>query len=303
MGGPRDKEEFRLFLTNMFNDPAIIAAPPFVRKWLAKFIVWRRLDGAWHHYEAIGGSSPLVGIMESLAEKLAQKVGLPVWIAMRYSPPFADVAAKELVAQGVDDLLLLPLYPQYSTTTTESSLRDFIQALSQAGFRGKTKVVKKFYDHRPYNELIIDLIMQALNQDKAREYDLIFSAHGLPQKVIDKGDPYQRHLKFHLWHLRKILQERGITFRRTHLAYQSKVGPMKWLEPSLEEKLRQIRPFTNKVVIFPIAFTIDNLETLYELHEQYREVAQKLGFKEYRVARLPNDSPQAVEALATLIDF
>lgn len=293
-----------MFLLGMFNDPAILSIPSArIRSWVARLIVWRRLDAAWEHYEAMGGASPLVPLTEALATRMAGLLRMPVWMAMRYSLPRADEAARTLVAEGVDELFLLPLYPQFSTTTTQSSVQDFVAALARAGFQGQTKTLKQFYAHEPYNRVILARIKEALGGRDAAMYDLVFSAHGLPVRVIEKGDPYQRQLKAHLWHLRRLLLAEGLRFRATHLAYQSRVGPMRWLEPSLEAKLEEIRLHNDRVLVYPIAFCIDNLETVYELDIDYRKRAVDLGYAEYAVASVPNDTDETAAALAALVRF
>jgi len=135
---------------------------------------------------------------------------------------------------------------------------------------------------------------------KYKDFDIIFSAHGLPQKIVDAGDVYQRHVEKHVGILKQMLQDEKMSFHETHLAYQSKVGPMEWLKPSLEDKLKTVR--NRGVIIFPIAFTIDNSETDFELEIEYREIAEELGFKEYRVCRCPNDSDLFVDALCEIYE-
>lgn len=125
-----------------------------------------------------------------------------------------------------------------------------------------------------------------------------FPAHGLPKKVIEKGDSYQRHIKYTLFYARKALMLKGVNFHKTHLAYQSRLGPMEWIRPYLEDKLKSLTK--KKVIIFPIAFTVDNSETEFELDIEYKEIADELGFKEYKVAKAPNDHPMFVEALANI---
>ncbi len=129
---------------------------------------------------------------------------------------------------------------------------------------------------------------------------MIFSAHGLPQKIVDSGDPYQRHVSAHVELLKDKFHKEGIYFRGVHLAYQSKVGPMKWLDPSLESMLKSLN--TKKVIIVPIAFTIDNSETNYELSMEYAEIAHELGFSDYRVCKCPNDHPVFVDVLKELYE-
>ena len=129
---------------------------------------------------------------------------------------------------------------------------------------------------------------------------MIFSAHGLPQKIVDAGDVYQKHVQKHIAILTKMLEEEGMNFHETHLAYQSKVGPLAWLKPSLDDKLKVVR--NRGIVVVPVAFTIDNSETDFELEVEYREIAKELGFKEYRVARCANDSDLFVDALCEIYE-
>jgi ferrochelatase len=155
--------------------------------------------------------------------------------------------------------------------------------------------VKHYYENNTYNEAVIQRIKEQMTDAAYNDFDLIFSAHGLPQKIVDAGDPYQRQIERHVELLKRKLQEHKMDFHRVHLAYQSKVGPLKWLEPSLETALQKVR--NRGVIIYPIAFTVDNSETDYELAIEYRELAEAMGFKEYKVCRCVNDSSKFVEAL------
>lgn len=284
MGGPNNLSEVRLFLHNMFNDKRIITTKStLLRKFIAFMIVTTRTKKAEARYEQLGGKSPLLDITKSLANKLAAKSGEKVEIAMRYTPPFA----KDLKISG--DALLLPLYPQYSTTTTLSSVEDFEK------YHGKYRVVEPFFANEKYNALLVKLAVEAV--ENASEYDVILSAHGLPQKIVDAGDVYQKHCEEHAKILDGMLKNAG--FKSTTLAYQSKVGPMKWLEPSLDSALESYK--NKKVLIVPISFCIDNLETLEELCIEYREKAQELGVAEYRVSKCPNDRDEFVEVLKDII--
>ncbi len=139
-----------------------------------------------------------------------------------------------------------------------------------------------------------------VNSSDYKDFDIVFSAHGLPQKIVDAGDVYQKHIQKHVDILKEMLKKEDMNFHEVHLAYQSKVGPMEWLKPSLDEKLKEVQ--NRGVVIFPIAFTIDNSETDFELEIEYREIAQELGLKEYRVCRCPNDSDLFVNALSEIYE-
>lgn len=295
MGGPNNLDEVEVFLTNMFNDPRIITVKSdFLRSIIAWMITKSRKKEATQNYKALGGKSPLVDHTRALVEKLQR--ALPdtcVTFAMRYTPPFANEAVKELLTHGVKDVCVIPLYPHYSSTTTQSSVEDFIK-FAQDSF--ENIVVKdRFYEHSGYNEAIIESIQNALNGEDASQYELIYSAHSLPQKIIDNGDPYQNEILAHADILSKILEDKGLSFASKIVAYQSKLGPVKWLQPELGHTLESMKD--KKVLIVPIAFTIDNSETEFELHVEYREVAEEIGVKEYRVAPCPNASDSFVSAL------
>ncbi len=301
MGGPNNLDEVELFLKNMFADTNILTMKSaLLRKFVGGMIVFNRTEAAQEVYRELGGKSPLVEHTKKLVAKLQQAVGEDVIVdfAMRYTPPFANEVCERLEAQDVRNIYLIPLYPQYSTTTTKSSLEDFHEHYAKVGGNARLHEVRNFYRNRLYNETILALIADALGDDAASKFTLIFSAHGLPQKIVDAGDPYEKQIKRHVTLLEEMLLSRGMEFESVHLAYQSKVGPMKWLCPSLEEKLKELRELNStKVLIFPIAFTIDNSETDFELGVEYAHIAQELGFEEYRVARCPNDHELFVEAL------
>ncbi|MBD3841844.1 MAG: ferrochelatase, partial [Campylobacterales bacterium] len=216
MGGARSKEELQVFLTNMFNDKNILTIPvDLIRSMVAFFIVTFRLNKAWQNYEAIGGKSPLHDLTDDLVAKL--QAALPdyfVTTAMRYTSPFAQTAIARLKEQGVEDVILLPLYPQFSTTTTKSSVEDFKE---KAGNSFKSiKTVKPFYKNDTFNSAICKQIIEKQNQES--DYHLIFSAHGLPQKVVDKGDPYQKQVEKHVEILKEKLERYPVPFKSINLA-------------------------------------------------------------------------------------
>jgi len=304
MGGPNNLKEVEVFLKNMFNDKNIITVKSdLLRSFISFMIVTSRKKTAKNNYQKIGGKSPLVGYTKELVDKLQSALpSLHVDFAMRYTPPFANEVAQRLKEKEIEEVLLLPLYPQFSTTTTKSSLQDFKEALKNASLYPKIKSIKRFYKNRLYNELLIDKIEEVLNGEKPQEFELVFSAHSLPQKIVKKGDPYEREIKEHVQELIKILEEKNIKFANIHLAYQSKLGPVKWLEPSLEDKLKSLT--NKKVLISPLSFTIDNSETEFELHIEYQEIAHSLGFEEYLVASCPNADTKFIEAIKNIIlDF
>lgn len=292
MGGARNKDELRMFLTNMFNDKNILTIKSnFLRSLIAKFIVSSRVDSAWKNYEEIGNRSPINPLTEKLVSKLNDELqDICVMQAMRYTPPFASECISELEKKGIEEVILLPLYPQYSTTTTKSSVEDFEEV---ANGKFKIEVIDPFYKNETFNEALIDTIKNTV--EDYSEYNLIFSAHGLPQKVIDNGDPYEKHVNEHVDILSKMLNAKGINFKSISLAYQSKVGPMKWLEPALDSELEKYKD--EKVLIYPIAFIVDNSETDFELSIEYKEEADKIGIADYKVCKCVNYDDMFIKAI------
>lgn len=298
MGGPNNLHEVELFLKNMFNDKNILTMKSsLLRKFIATMITFTRTEKSQEIYRQIGGKSPLVALTQKLVAKLQERAEESVMVdfVMRYTPPFADEVIERLGEQSIENIYLIPLYPQYSTTTTKSSLEDFYERYHAMGGRAIVHEVKHFFQNQSYNQALIERIMEQLSLEEANEFELIFSAHGLPQKIVDAGDVYEIHVQKHVALLEEMLSSMGVHFAKVHLAYQSKVGPMQWLSPSLEEKLHEVE--SKKVIISPLAFTIDNSETDFELEIEYREVAEELGFEAYKVARCLNDSELFVDAL------
>ena len=296
MGGARSKDELEVFLRNMFNDENILTIQnKTIRSMIASLIVTLRLNKAWENYEEIGGSSPLHELTDMLVEKLQEQ--LPqyfVTTAMRYTSPFSQTAIARIKEKNITDVVLLPLYPQYSTTTTKSSLDDFIQ---KAENQFNITIIEPFFNNETYNNAICNEIVKT--NAKYDDYHLIFSAHGLPQKIVNNGDPYQSQIEEHLELLKEKLSHYATNFKSINLAYQSKVGPMKWLTPSLDTMLQNFKG--KKVIIYPISFIVDNSETVFELDIEYREVAKDIGVKEYKVCKCVNDSDIFIEAIKEII--
>ena len=301
MGGPNSLEEVGLFLRNMFNDANILRIKNrYLRAMVANLIVARREQAAQQTYQALGGSSPLVAHTKALCIKLQAALGKEVAVefAMRYTPPFAKEVADRLEAMDVRKLYLIPLYPHYSTTTTKSSIEDFKAAYEALGGNAAIYTIANFYRHPSYNRSLIERIKEALKADDPLDYTLILSAHSLPQRIVDSGDPYQKQIESHVKLLAKQLAKASLEFGSIELAYQSRLGPVRWLEPSLERLLRQSRP--KKALILPLSFTLDNSETMHELHIEYAALAKGLGVEVYRVVACPNDHPYFVDALVDI---
>lgn len=298
MGGARNKDELKMFLTNMFNDKNILTVKSnLLRKMIAFFITKTRLNDAWSNYELIGNSSPINPLTEKLVNKCNEKIKeYKTYQVMRYTPPFAKDVIDEILKDGMEEIVLLPLYPQYSTTTTKSSVEDFIDFLPYS-FGKNVRYIENFYKNSNFNSCIVEEIEK--NVENEEDFNLIFSAHGLPQKIVDNGDPYELQMKEHVSILSDMLEKKGLKFKSINLAYQSKVGPMKWLDPSLEDMLKNFKG--QKVIIYPIAFIVDNSETDFELDIEYREIAHELGIEDYKVCKCVNDSDGFIEAIKDII--
>jgi len=299
MGGPNNLNEVEVFLTNMFNDKNIIGAPKPIRWIISKLITFTRTEFAQNNYALIGGKSPLVGYTQKLIEKLESSIqDASIHMVMRYTPPFASEVLENL--RDVDEFYAIPLYPHYSSTTTLSSYEDLYESFDKLKIKARVQTIYDYYNDKYYNNSIVERIKEALNGEDPQEYELIFSAHGLPKKVIEKGDVYQKHIRYNVYHARKALMHAGVDFYNTHLAYQSRLGPLEWITPYLEDKLKSLKK--KKVILFPIAFTVDNSETEYELEIEYREIAEEIGLDDYRVAKAPNDHPEFVKCLTNIYE-
>jgi ferrochelatase len=289
MGGARSEEELRTFLFNMFSDKHIIRSP--LRYLLAPLISTLRYKKTWRKYELIGGSR-IYEHTERLVAKLQRRSGEAVFPVMRYTAP---LVADLLAERKFDELILVPLYPHYSSTTTQSSVEDVYRGLKSHGQSPKVREVGPYFDDPLFNASIIERIRE---QYQDSSYHLLFSAHGLPQKIA-AHDPYEGQVKAHVALLKALLPTAGLGFKEIHLAYQSKVGPMRWLEPSLDTTLQGLAG--EKVIVYPLSFTIDNSETDLELAIEYKELALAIGLKDYRGCQVQNDSDLFVDFLATKI--
>ncbi len=295
MGGPNNIDEVELFLKNMFADKNILTMDRYTRKLVSYIIITKRLEDVKENYGLLGGKSPLLGLTKELIEKLIPKLDMPIYPVMRYVPPFADEALLECKKNGVNELILFPMYPQYSTTTTLSSVEDVEARCKVLEYQPKITVIDPYYDDYNYIEASCDKIIEAMEGKDTTEYDLLLSAHGLPLSIIKAGDPYQNQVEGNVSAIKIYLKERGIAFHNIKLVYQSKVGSSAWLEPNLVDVLRN--PRHRKVAIFPLAFTLDNSETVFELDIEHREIADKIKYEDYVVAKCMNSSDKFVELI------
>jgi ferrochelatase len=303
LGGPDTPQAIEPFLFNLFCDPDIIDFPfaRIGRKPLAKLISTTRAKKVQHHYSAIGGASPIRRFTEQQADALqnrlcADGIDAHCFVAMRYWHPFTAEAVEQLRAAHCDEVVLLPLYPQYSSTTTGSSLNEWRRL-----FREDVPVqtIEKFHRHPLYLEALVEKINEALARFPQSGYpEIVFSAHSVPVSVIAKGDPYQRQIEETV----ELVMRRGRWPYRHRLCYQSKVGASKWLQPSLHRTIRDLASERiREVCVVPIAFVSDHVETLGEIDHEAREEAAELGIQQFEMTSGLNDSPTFIAALADLV--
>ncbi len=303
LGGPDAPESVQPFLFNLFNDPAIIRLPNWIRTPLAKLISSRRAPKAQAIYAELGGKSPLLENTQAQANAieiaLAPHGNTKVFIAMRYWKPFSDETAQAVKAYQPDEIILLPLYPQFSTTTTGSSFKDWDRAAVRAGLAVPTKKICCY----PTKASFISAHAQAIKTyyDKAKASGntprILFSAHGLPEKIVREGDPYQWQVEQTTQAVVKALGIEGLDYVN---CYQSRVGPMKWIGPSTESEIARAGTDKRGIVLVPIAFVSEHSETLVELDIEYAHLAKEAGVPVY--VRVPTLSTAElfVTALAEL---
>ncbi len=304
LGGPDTPEAIQPFLFNLFCDPDIIDFPfaRIGRKPLAKLISTTRAKKVLHHYSVIGGASPIRRFTERQAHALREKLAADgvtahCFVAMRYWHPFTAEAIQRLRAADCDEVVLLPLYPQYSSTTTGSSLNEWRRL-----FHDDIPVhcVETFYRHPLYLDSLVEKVDEALARfPEPEDAEIVFSAHSVPVAVVSKGDPYQRHIEETV----ELVMARGGWRNRHRLCYQSKVGASKWLQPSLHRTIRDLaEERVSDVCIVPIAFVSDHVETLGEIDHEARKEAAALGIKQFEMTSGLNDSPTFIAALADLVE-
>jgi ferrochelatase len=303
LGGPDTLEAIEPFLYNLFCDPDIIDFPfaRIGRKPLAKLISATRARKVQHHYATIGGGSPIRKFTERQARALQAELGnlgldARCFVAMRYWHPFTGEAIERLREAECDEVLLLPLYPQYSSTTTGSSLNEWRRL-----FCDDVPVhrVERFFRHETYLDAVVEKIEEALGRFSVPEQaEIVFSAHSVPLAVIEKGDPYQREIEETV----ALLIQRGGWGNHHRLCYQSKVGASKWLQPSLRQTLHSLAAESvREVCVVPVAFVSDHVETLGEIDHEARELAERLGFTQFEMSAGLNDSPKFIRALGQIV--
>jgi len=287
LGGPDSPDAVQPFLNNLFKDPAIIGLPGILRIPLAKLISTRRAPVAKEIYAHLGGKSPLLDLTQEQSGALAVSLTeqdpehiYRVFVCMRYWHPFSDEIAKDVREFNPDEILLLPLYPQFSTTTTGSSIADWDVAARKVQLEKPTYTVCCYPIDEKWAEAQSDLLQGEIDSlDSGGEYRILFSAHGLPKKVVEKGDPYQWQVE---QSAQAIAKTAGLAEGQWTVCYQSRVGPLEWIGPSLDDELTRAAEDKVAVVILPIAFVSEHSETLVELDIEYKEMAEELGIPGYR---------------------
>ena len=287
LGGPDKLESVEPFLFNLFNDPAILNLPSLFRFPLAKLIANRRAPTAKKIYNELGGSSPILQLTQEQAKALELKLNkddsscdYKCFIVMRCWHPRAENVLKEVSDYNPDEIILMPLYPQYSAATSGSSIKEWNDVCKKNDFKIKTSTICCYPTDENFIEAHKEEIMKKIKN--LNNFKLIFSAHGLPEKNIKKGDPYQWQVE---QSVKKIIESLKIKDLDWILSYQSRVGPLKWIGPSTEEIIIENSKLGKHIVLVPIAFVSEHSETLVELDIEYKELADKNGCKNY--SRIP----------------
>ncbi|MBW6400152.1 ferrochelatase [Roseomonas sp. HJA6] len=308
LGGPDSPEAVRPFLTNLFTDPAILRVPGFIRPFLGRYIAWKRTKPALENYAILGGKSPLLELTEGQARALeAALAGDPgtafrCFVAMRYWHPFSDEAAREVKAWLPDEVLLLPLYPQYSTTTTGSSVTAWDEACRAIGFSVPTTTLCCWHSHPGFAAATAALVRRSYDAARATlpadvPLRILFSAHGLPESIVKAGDPYQ-------WQVERstaaVVEALAIDGLDHAICYQSRVTPEVWIGPSTEAEIERAAHDKVALLVCPIAFVSEHSETLVELDVEYGELAHKLGVPGYFRVPAQNSDPAFIVALADI---
>ncbi|HYX15937.1 MAG TPA: ferrochelatase [Nostoc sp.] len=308
LGGPDKLEDVGPFLYNLFSDPEIIRLPfRWLQKPLAWFIAERRTRTSQENYKQIGGGSPLRRITEEQGEALKEQLGYlgqeaKIYVGMRYWHPYTEEAIAQITQDNIEHLVILPLYPQFSISTSGSSFR-LLEKLWQEDPKLQPidyTVIPSWYKEPGYLQAMAELIAQELKQfSNPDEVHIFFSAHGVPKSYVEEaGDPYQQEIE----ECTALIMQ---TLNRPNahtLAYQSRVGPVEWLQPYTEDALKELGAKGVKdLVVVPISFVSEHIETLQEIDIEYREVAEEAGIHNFRRVPAPNTHPVFINALADLV--
>jgi|TARA_Y100000310_G_scaffold284281_1_gene306966 ferrochelatase len=302
LGGPDKLESVEPFLFNLFNDPAIISIPSIIRYPLAKFISKRRAPIAKNIYKEIGNKSPILKLTQnqakSLENSLLKKGDYKCFVIMRCWHPRAENVIKEVKEYNPEEIILLPLYPQYSASTSGSSIKEWNDLCKRENYKMKTKTICCYPTENNFLESHASLIKKTIKNLENKNFKLLFSAHGLPKNKIKKGDPYQ-------WQVEQTVQ--GIMYKLKDenldyiISYQSRVGPMKWIGPSTDEVITKYSKEKRGIVIVPVAFVSEHSETLVELDIEYKKLAEKNGCSFYKRVPALGMEEGFIKGLAELV--
>jgi ferrochelatase len=306
LGGPDSPAAIRPFLLNLFSDPAILRLPFLLRPLLARIIARARVKPATANYALLGGRSPL--LEQTQLQAAALSAALPeldarCFIAMRYWHPFSRATVRAVLAWRPDEVALLPLYPQYSSTTTASSLTDWREAAAAAGLVAPVRTLCCFYDEAAYIAATAALLLRCYEQARASlpasvGLRVLFSAHGLPERIIAAGDPYQLQVERTVAAVRRRL---ALPELDAVICYQSRATPQSWIGPATEAEVARAGRDRVAVLIVPIAFVSEHVETLVELDIEYRRLAGRLGVPGYFRVPTQGTDPAFIAALAGLV--
>ena len=301
MGGPDSLDAVQPFLTNLFCDRDIIRiGPAFLQPLIARIIARRRAPKVERYYEQIGGKSPIRELTEAQARALEELLGeeYRCFVAMRYWRPSTIEALAAIKKEGIERIIALSLYPHYSRATTGSSFNELKRVLGEAGVQFQVSTIDRFYDHPRYIDALEEKVREGLGQfHPLADVEILFSAHSLPQSFIDDGDPYLAHIEETV----RLVMDRFENITH-HLAFQSRAGPVKWLEPSTEAMLEHLAAHGSKnLLVVPLSFVSDHIETLYEIDIQYAMEAFKLGYAKFWRSPSLNTSPAFIDCLADLV--
>jgi ferrochelatase len=309
LGGPATLDAVEPFLLELFADREIIHLP--LQRWLGPFIARRRAPGVRRQYAAMGGGSPILRYTEAQGRGLVERLDrlAPAtaphgfYVAFRYASPKSEDALRAMQAQGVERAVAFTQYPQFSCATTGSSLNELWRAVDRLGLRGAFawSVLDRWPVHEGFIDALAETVREGLLGFPAEDREkaiLLFSAHSLPMSFVNRGDPYPQEVGASV---HRVMERIGFTNPYV-LAYQSKVGPVTWLEPSTKRVIEQLAARDHKhLLVVPIAFTSDHIETLSELDREYGHLAQRLGITHYRRVPALNERPRFLDALADLV--
>jgi len=299
LGGPECLDDVEPFLYNLFSDRQIIKlGPPFLQKFIARRIARKRAPSSRTNYARIGGGSPILDITRKQARALEDSLhphgDYLVRPCMRYWPPRAAEVLAELADNNIERIIALPLYPHYSIATTGSSLSDLKETLKKRNPQPRLQVIRSWPDQPDYIKCLANRIIERVHQT-GEDTVVVYSAHSLPRDFIDNGDPYVTELNKTI---AAVEQKTGI---QGQLCYQSRSGPVRWLEPSTPDMLQHLAAQgTKKILMVPISFVSDHIETLYEIDMLYRDMAVELGM-ELRSTPGLNDDPEFIDGLRQLV--